>query len=556
MEYKAGRPLDPAFLRTRTKKTAFTAALVLCVCAGTASGCSNAPAPVKTAGAPRPTANPTTGPAFAPTSAAQVNLPVADPAASATPTDAPNTPTQPEAPQGPRLTSQGYITFIYRRPKVDALFIGYVRHGQSVAIKSTQTVPGVGCSGGFYAIEPHGYVCNDRTVTLQPNERFVAAARATDPVSGPFPYKYALSNGSPMYNRIPTKDEQTRFERTYGPVGKWIPLHKSVAAHGDLATFDPIAAVDPVPSVFLDKRPADPDKMGLIRQTIPLGSMLSYTKVFEAEGRTWLLSVDQTLVPADRMRPFKPSSFHGTKLGGDTNLPIAWMRKTAKPKYKKTEGGQVESAGAEWGVRTFVGLTGQKVTVDGKVYLETVETAGQNGKYYIAEADATVAEAKDKLPFGLDMTRTWIHVSISKGTLVAYRGLTPEYATLMSPGKGGIPQKGRDNVDNATTPTGTYNITFKDRAATMSPETGENRSFWIQDVPWTQYFNPPFALHAAFWHERFGEPTSAGCVNVAPIDAEWLFEWSEPKVPAGWQGATGAGATSVNGPVTAVVVQR
>ena len=109
---------------------------------------------------------------------------------------------------------------------------------------------------------------------------------------------------------------------------------------------------------------------------------------------------------------------------------------------------------------------------------------------------------------------------------------------------------------SATTPTGTYNITFKDRAATMSPETGENRSFWIQDVPWTQYFNPPFALHAAFWHERFGEPTSAGCVNLSPVDAQWVFEWSDPQVPAGWQGATGAGATSANGPTTAVVVQR
>ena len=78
--------------------------------------------------------------------------------------------------------------------------------------------------------------------------------------------------------------------------------------------------------------------------------------------------------------------------------------------------------------------------------------------------------------------------------------------------------------------------TFKDRAATMSPETGENRSFWIADVPWTQYFSSPFALHAAFWHERFGEPTSAGCINVSPIDAEALFQWSDPQVPDEWQG--------------------
>ena len=147
-------------------------------------------------------------------------------------------------------------------------------------------------------------------------------------------------------------------------------------------------------------------------------------------------------------------------------------------------------------------------------------------------------------------------VSITQGTLVAYEGMTPVFATLMSPGAGGLPVKGRDNVKASTTPTGTYNVTFKDRATTMSPDKDpEKRTFWIADVPHTQYFNPPFALHAAFWHERFGEPTSAGCVNVSPQDAETLFGWSDPQVPPDWQGATGAGAPE-NGGTTAIVVRR
>lgn len=512
------------------------------------AGCTPAPAP-----------RPAEAPRKAPPPPALPSVTVAAPEASV---EAANEPAPeadkpaPEAPAGPRLTSKGYISFIWRRAKVDTLYIGYVRNGQSVALKSTETVPGPGCPGGFYAIEPRGYVCNDATATLKPEARFVAAARATDPVEGPFPYRYALSNGSPMYNRIPNKDEYTRFERTYGPVGKWIPLHSSVAAHGDLATFDAIPAKDPVPAFFLDGKPADADRMGLIRQTIPLGSMVSYTKAFEAEGRTWLLSVDQTIVPADRMRPFRPSTFRGVKIGGDVKLPIAWMRKTEKVKYTKAASGEMRAAEGKWAVRTWVGLTGQKAQVGKTAYLETTESDGAGGHFYIAEADATVAEAKDKMPFGVDESRKWIHVSISRGTLIAYQGLTPVYATLISPGKGGLPVKGKTNLEAATTPLGTYNITFKDKAATMSPEFGENRSFWIADVPWTQYFNAPFALHAAFWHERFGEPTSAGCVNASPVDAEWLFQWSDPPVPAGWQGATGAGATSANGPTTAVVVQR
>jgi hypothetical protein len=90
----------------------------------------------------------------------------------------------------------------------------------------------------------------------------------------------------------------------------------------------------------------------------------------------------------------------------------------------------------------------------------------------------------------------------------------------------------------------------------MSSEQGRERGFWIQDVPHTQYFDPPFALHAAYWHERFGEFVSAGCVNLSPLDAEAMFAWSDPPVPADWQGATGAGAAKENGGVTIVVIRR
>ena len=44
----------------------------------------------------------------------------------------------------------------------------------------------------------------------------------------------------------------------------------------------------------------------------------------------------------------------------------------------------------------------------------------------------------------------------------------------------------------------------------------------------------PFALHAAYWHDRFGEPKSGGCVNLSVQDAKWLFSWTEPQVPATW----------------------
>jgi hypothetical protein len=46
-----------------------------------------------------------------------------------------------------------------------------------------------------------------------------------------------------------------------------------------------------------------------------------------------------------------------------------------------------------------------------------------------------------------------------------------------------------------------------------------------------------YAFHAAYWHDAFGAPKSHGCVNLSPIDARWLFHFTEPPVPRGWHGA-------------------
>ena len=501
--------------------------------------------------------------------------PPSTPAASAEPTEASTPPAEAQAksdlapepkattpepgpakPRGPRLTSQGYVTWIYRNPRADEhQFLGYIRYGTSVALRSKDIVRGLNCPGGFYAIEPRGFVCRDRTVTLDPTPAFLAQSDATAPAPGAFPYRYGLSNGTPMYNRVPTPAEARRRENPFGPAGKWHPLHRALAAHADLAATDLIVSSDATPS-FLDHGGlAAEGRIGLERQVIPLGSMLSFTRAFTAEGRTWLLSADQTVVPADRVRAFRPSAFHGVHLGGDESLPLAWIRGKDRTKLHRNNAGALEKTADSFALRSHVGLTGARVTEGGTDYLETRERDAQGQPLYLAEADATVVALPDKLPQALRPGRKTILVRITQGTLLAYEGLTPVFTTLISPGAGGVPVKGRDPVQASTTPLGTYTITFKDRAATMSPEKGDNRSFWIADVPHTQYFNPPFALHASYWHERFGEPTSAGCVNLSPLDAQAMFDWSDPPVPAEWQGATGAGAP-VNGPTTTIVIAR
>lgn len=454
-----------------------------------------------------------------------------------------------------RIVSVGYVTWIRKKPEVvEGDFLGYVRAGSAITLKSEELVRGRGCPGGFYRVEPRGFVCRDRTVSDAPRKAWLEAAEAARGTAGTFPYRYAFSNGAPMYNRVPTPAEQARFEKFLGKPGTHADLPKTLRSHEELAVTEGIPAKDALPPFLMDKGSAREAPFDLVEQTIPLGSMLSYTRAFEAEGRTWLLSADHTIVPADRVRPFRPSDFRGVDLKkGEAKLPIAFMRVKARPKYVR-DGEAMRSAGEAWAVRSWVELTGASEVVGGKRYLATRDS-GDGGARYVLEDDATVIDSETKLPHGVKEGQKWFLVRITSGTLVAYEDLVPVYATLVSPGVGGVPVPGRDPVKDSTTPLGTYTITFKDRAATMSPEKGKDRSFWIADVPHTQYFNPPFALHAAYWHERFGELVSAGCVNLSPIDAERLFGWSDPQVPPEWQGATGAGAKE-NGVASAVVVRR
>jgi lipoprotein-anchoring transpeptidase ErfK/SrfK len=79
---------------------------------------------------------------------------------------------------------------------------------------------------------------------------------------------------------------------------------------------------------------------------------------------------------------------------------------------------------------------------------------------------------------------------------------------------------------------------------TMSSE-AVGEEFQLKDIPYVQYFQEGYALHAAFWHDDFGIPRSHGCINLSPEDARWLFSWTEPEVPAGWHGAQAQGTGSV-----------
>jgi hypothetical protein len=123
----------------------------------------------------------------------------------------------------------------------------------------------------------------------------------------------------------------------------------------------------------------------------------------------------------------------------------------------------------------------------------------------------------------------WIDVDLATQTLVAYEGKRPVFATLVSTGKG------RQGSALAT-PKGVHRLWVKLLTSDMDNLEDENASrfYRMETVPYVQYFSKGVGLHGAFWHRSFGHVRSHGCVNLAPLDAQRLFWFTSPRLPAGW----------------------
>ncbi len=482
----------------------------------------------------------------------------ADAASSArAPDAAPDANVETDAPPPrPRIASVSHYTWVYKNPNRRRQPIGYVRPGTSVSLASTEPVAGTGCrSGRWMRIEPRGFVCQDGSTTRDlESPLYRALEQAVRPRRHVLPYRYAYSTGAPMYGRLPSKDDIAKAERGFVPVEDLPRNGKPRSGYEELATYDVVEATDPVPGFAMPELPRMRGYgTGLVRKNIPATSLLSFSRAIGWEGRTYLLSTDLTLVPADRVRPFRESSFEGVEIGQEVQLPVAWTRSVDRKKYRKTGDDAFEATAETWPPRTIIRLTGRKQSDGKRVYLETRQSG-----LFIRASDASVVEADARKPSNVGDDDKWISFSASRGTFTLYVGERAVFTTLASPGRGGgAPSRGMsvdELVDRSHTPLGIYRVTFKTRATTMTPEAIPNpKKHWIQDVPYTQYFRRPFAIHAAYWHEDFGMPKSGGCINLSPRDARRVFAWTDPPVPEEWSGASSSKEMGLG---TTVVIRR
>jgi hypothetical protein len=179
------------------------------------------------------------------------------------------------------------------------------------------------------------------------------------------------------------------------------------------------------------------------------------------------------------------------------------------------------------------------VTISDTVYITTTPWYQVGEHQWVHEHNVGLIKPISR-PNEIGPLEKWVEVNLHEQTLLVHEGDNLVYATLVSSG-----------LPLWKTPPGIYRIWSKVKSGKMSGGEVGNDYYFLEDVPWTMYFEGAYALHGAYWHDSFGFPHSHGCVNMTMADAQWLFDWIDPAT----KGSNRTGATDKN-PGSWVVVHN
>jgi hypothetical protein len=231
----------------------------------------------------------------------------------------------------------------------------------------------------------------------------------------------------------------------------------------------------------------------------------------EYEGVEFIRTRRHLWVERGSVRFVEGSPFTGVKLAPGEPLDVAWVALRPAPVRERPQGRVVK-----------------RLDRHSLVHIEA--TKGSWAKVreggWMKLSDLARPERAEP-PDGIEPADRWIDVDVEQQVLVAYEGATPMFATLVSTGR---------NTKESQTPVGVFQIWAKLDYSDMDDleRTDVDKNYAIQDVPWVQFFQGSSGFHAAFWHNDFGRRRSHGCINLSPADARYLFHFTQPVLPPGW----------------------
>lgn len=446
---------------------------------------------------------------------------------------------------GPSITATWVWVPIFERMDWNGPKVGYFRAGASLPLRSASSVgTGSGCPRGWYEVEGGGYVCLNRMTTLDAHE--LDGRRPSQPdTSLAMPYPYMTTyRAAVMYRWLPSEAdmrevEPERFGGGNSSRDAGAPTVVATATGALLSTGVDAAAPANASAVVANRAQAEDagvrieDLQGeagspLLRRMLA-GMYISVDREMSSAGRRFLRTQNGGYVERSAASPVRSApTFQGLALDDAHPLPVAFMVAFEGYTYDLSEDGQRAVRRERAPRLTAYHLTADPpITIGRESYLKTREG------FYVRERNIRQVRTSAP-PSDVGANEKWIEVNLDRQMLIAYQGPRPVYVTLVSTGR-----RNRDNEErNYETVQGAFRIYSKHLTTTMDGNSAGDGPYSIEDVPWVMYFENSFALHGAFWHNLFGYMRSHGCVNMAPADARWVFQWSEPQLPQGWHGVS------------------
>jgi hypothetical protein len=412
--------------------------------------------------------------------------------------------------------AERFVARVRSAPSADAHRLGYLRAGALHMAKTGRPVGYEGCKQGWYELTEGGFVCTGTEVSAFDGSRLPSIRPLQPDLEAPLPYPYArLKRTAPLYRRLPSLNEAAEVE------GYSLPPPEL----GDAGVADagPVAK-EPPPTLddLLGKRGS------IVQRTGIKGFTLSLDRSYERHGRTYFRTHGNGFIGAEHLTHLEGSQFKGLRIDDGQALPVAFRAKlkgTATPFQKRPDGRLRQAKANALGFHDAIRVA-DEVTVGAADYV-----VSEDGTHYLAR-ELVVVRAAER-PEGVGDDEKWIDIDLASQTLVAYVGDRPVFATLVSTGR--IRVEGDPERDHRT-PTGIFRVRAKHLTHTMDGDSAVDGPYSIDDVPYVQYFHAAYALHTAFWHDRFGIPRSHGCVNLSPDDSKFVFAFTEPTPRDGWHG--------------------
>ncbi len=494
-------------------------------------------------------------------------------------------------PSGPpkRLFANRYAVRVYSQPNRDARRLGYLRVGATVMATTHDPIGNDGCRDGWFELATGGFVCSTRDVIPFEGRRLPTRRPAQPDLTTELPYRYARTRRDRLavYRRLPTDEEAALYEgyripgqeppegagaaegegpgasgasaepaagvaRAEALVAATAGMSEAEATSGDA----PEAAEDLVPTLAS----LDGERGGVLMRRMLKGFIVSIDRDARTGARRYWRTLANEFIPyfgLDRPRDehfIESSTFHGAVLdrGGAGG---AEREAALEPDARASLGTTGDFGRPVAGLALPIGFVmSSKVNqytlgADGRPrrgrapgyhhMFQVLDEAEHRGTRYVTTSDDRLFRVEDvriiraatERPSGVGEGDRWIDIDLAAQTLVAYEGLVPVFATLVSTGRVRDP----DNpLRDMRTPTGLFRISSKHITHTMDGDHATDGPYAIQDVPYVMYFQLAYAIHSAFWHDSFGRTRSHGCVNLSPRDAKWLFFWAGPTLPEGW----------------------